>query len=454
MSKTKKSSKKGALAAKPRELSSPKGMRDIIGDEYYNFQGFFEKAQEICIYYGFKPIETPILEGEDIFTTSIGEGTDIVDKEMYTLRTKGGDHLAMRPEHTAPLVRAYIEHGMQNLPQPVMHYHYGPIFRYDKPQRGRYRQFYQFDADVLGSEKSIMDAMVIKMCISILQEAGAQNLSVDINSIGDKECRSSYVRELVSYYKKHLSSLSSIDRERLKTNPLRILDSKEEKTKEINEGAPDSVSFLCGNCKKHFKEVLEYLEEMGIQYNMNKNLVRGLSYYTRTVFEVIETPTPEGVGVSTASVGKDSENGGSISLAGGGRYDYLARQIGGKRDVPAVGFSIGVDRVVASLWYKKLAPRIIKKPKIYFIQLGTEAKLKSLNVIDILRKAHVPIAQSLSKDSLGSQLAIAEKLSIPYAIIFGVKEALENSVIVRDMASHSQETVRLNKLLEYLKEIK
>lgn len=424
---------------KTREVSAPKGMRDLMNEVYYNFQGFFDKAQEVAIYYGFKPIDTPILEHEDIFTTTIGEGTDIVDKEMYTLKTKGGDRLALRPEHTAPLMRAYIAEGMQNLPQPVLAYQYGPVFRHDKPQRGRYRQFYQFDLDSLGSDKSIMDAMVIKAGMTILEEAGAQNLSVDINSIGDKECRGAYVRELVNYYKKHLGSLPAIDRERLKTNPLRILDSKEEKTKEINERAPDSISFLCPSCKKHFKEVLEYLEEMGVQYNLNKNLVRGLSYYTRTVFEVYsESGNPEEP---------------PMQIASGGRYDYLARQLGSKKDVPAVGFSIGVDRIVEAPWYKKLSPRIIKKPKMYFIQLGSEAKLKSLNIIEILRKAHIPIAQSLSKDSLGSQLAIAEKLNIPYTIIFGVKEALENSVIVRNMANRSQDTVKLPKLLEYLKEL-
>lgn len=422
------------------DLSSPKGMRDLINEEYYNFQGFFEKAQEVAVYYGFKPIETPMLEHEEIFTSGIGEGTDIVDKEMYNLKTKGGDHLALRPEHTAPLMRAYIEHGMQNTPQPVMLYQYGPVFRHDKPQAGRYRQFWQFDLDSLGSEKSIMDAIVIKTAISILEEAGAENLSVDINSIGDKECRNGYIRELANYYKKHINHLPSIDRERLKTNPLRILDSKEEKTKEINENAPDSISFLCSPCKKHFKEVLEYLEEMNIPYNINKNLVRGLSYYTRTVFEIIEQD--------------GEEDGAPLALGGGGRYDYLARQIGGKKDVPAIGFSMGVDRIVGAKWYKKLSPRIIKKPKIYFIQLGSEAKLKSLNIIEILRKAHIPIAQSLSKDSLGSQLSIAEKLAIPYALIFGVKEALDNSVIVRNMKNRSQETVKLSKLLEYLKEIK
>ncbi|MFA6524164.1 MAG: histidine--tRNA ligase [Candidatus Paceibacterota bacterium] len=426
--------------SKTKDFSSPKGMRDIMNEEYYNFQGFFEKAQEVAVYYGFKPIETPMLEHEEVFTKGVGEGTDIIDKEMYTLKTKGGDHLALRPEHTAPLMRAYIQHGMQTMPQPVLFYQYGPSFRHDNPQRGRYRQLYQFDLDSLGSDKSIMDALVIKAGISILEEAGAENISIDINSIGDKECRGGYIKELTSYYRKHINDLPSIDRERLKTNPLRILDSKDPKTKEINENAPDSVSFLCPSCKKHFKEVLEYLEEMGIQYNINKNLVRGLSYYTRTVFEVIEE--------------KGSEDGTPLTIAGGGRYDYLAKQLGSKKDVPAVGFSVGVDRVVESSWYKKLSPRILKKPKIYFIQLGNEAKLKSLNIIEILRKAHVPIAQSLSKDSLGAQLAIAEKLSIPFALIFGQKEALDGTVIVRNMSNRSQETVKLSKLLEYLKEIK
>ncbi|MCM2339387.1 MAG: histidine--tRNA ligase [Burkholderiales bacterium] len=423
-----------------KNLASPKGMRDIINEDYYSFQGFFEKAQEVAVYYGFKPIETPILEDEQVFARGVGEGTDIVDKEMYSLKTKGGDHLALRPEHTAGLMRAYVEHGMQTLPQPVMFYKYGPNFRHDNPQRGRYRQFWQFDMDSLGSDKSIMDALIIKVGMSILEEAGAHNLSIDINSIGDKECRGAYIKELTNYYKKHLNVLPAVDRERLKTNPLRILDSKDPKTKEINENAPDSISFLCPSCKKHFKEVLEYLEEMNIPYNLNKNLVRGLSYYTRTVFEVIEE--------------NGGEDGSPLTIAGGGRYDYLARQLGSKKDVPAVGFSIGVDRIVDAPWYKKLSPRIIKKPKIYFIQLGSEAKLKSLNIIEILRKAHIPIAQSLSRDSLGSQLAIAEKLNIPFAIIFGVKEAIEDSVIVRDMSNRSQETVKLSKLLEYLKEIK
>ncbi len=421
-----------------KELASPKGMRDIIGDDYYKFQGFFEKAQEVAVYYGFKPIETPVLEHEETFTTAVGVGTDIVDKEMYTLKTKGGDHLAMRPEHTAGLMRAYIEHGMQSLPQPVLLYHSGPVFRHDKPQKGRYRQFYQFDVDALGSEKSIVDALVIKTIYTILEEAGAKNLFVTINSIGDKDSRPAYIRDLTNYYKKHLGDLPEVDRERLKTNPLRILDSKEPKTIEINQGAPDAVSYLSPSGKKHFKEVLEYLDQMEIPYQIDKMLVRGLSYYTHTVFEIIET----------------AEDGSKMTIAGGGRYDYLGKQLGGKKDIPAMGGSIGIDRIIEQPWFKDIAPRIMKKPKVYFIQIGIEAKLKSLNVIEILRKAHIPVMQSLSKDSLGAQLAVAEKSGTPYVMIFGQMEAVHDTVIVRNMDTRSQETVPISELASYIKHLK
>ena len=189
-------------------LQAPKGMHDVMFDEYYLYQGFFEKAQEVAVYYGFRPIETPLLEDEEVFTTSIGIGTDIVDKEMYSLKTKGGDNLALGPEYTAGVMRAYLEHGMGSQPQPLMLYSYGPLFRHDKPQRGRFRQFRQFNMEMIGSEKSVADAMIIKSTVSILEEAGAENLVVDINSMGDKESRSAYVKELTAYYRKQLRSLN------------------------------------------------------------------------------------------------------------------------------------------------------------------------------------------------------------------------------------------------------
>ncbi|MEK7128751.1 MAG: histidine--tRNA ligase [Patescibacteria group bacterium] len=437
---------------------APKGMRDIEGDEYYKYQGLFEKAQEVAIYYGFRPIELPILEKEEVFTAGVGAGTDIVDKEMYTTKTKGGNHLAMRPEGTAGIMRAYIEHGMQSLPQPVSLYYYGPFFRHDNPQRGRFREFRQFGVEMLGTSKSVADAIIIRTIITILEESGFKNPSVNINSIGDKECRPRYIKELSSYYRKYSDGLCLHCKERLKENPLRLLDCSNPKCAVLKERAPDSIAYLCGECKAHFKEVLEYLEEMHIPYNINKTLVRGLNYYTRTVFEIFEESP-------WIKEGEEQKNGGEkkepqkevampLALAGGGRYDYLGRTLGGKRDVPAVGGSIGVDRVVLSPLGKPLSPRIIKKPKICFIQLGFEAKLKSLTIIEILRKARIPITQSLSKDSLAAQLGTAEKLEVPYSIIFGQKEAMDGTAIVRNMQTRSQDTVEIGKLAEYLKELK
>ncbi len=451
---------------KKTSFTSPKGMRDIIDEEYYAYQGLFEKAQEVAIYYGFKPIETPILEKEDVFTASVGEGTDMIDKEMYTLKTKGGDHLAMRPEGTAGVMRSYIERGMQSLPQPVMLYYSGPFFRHENTQRGRFREFYQFGIEILGAEKSIADAIIIRTTVTILSDAGFENMILDINSIGDKECRPAYLRELVSYYKKHSDVICSNCKDRLRINPMRVLDCKNPKCSPLKESAPDSISYLCHDCKAHFKEVLEYLEEMGISYRINKNLVRGLSYYTRTVFEILEMPNDkkedkksakkeaEMVTASAEIPEVEQEILTPLVIAGGGRYDYLARALGSKKDVPSVGSSIGMDRIILSPNHKKLSPRILKKPKVYFIQLGFEAKLKSLSIIEILRKARIPTMQALSKDSITAQLGTAEHLAIPYVIIFGQKEALEGSVLVREMEKRSQESVKIEELAEYLKKIK
>lgn len=451
---------------KPQQgLGSPKGMRDIIGDEYYRYQGLFEKAQEIAVYYGFRPIETPILEHEELFVRGVGEHTDIVEKEMYALRTKGGDHLVMRPEGTAPSVRAYIEHGMHTIPQPVMLYYGGPFFRHENPQRGRLRELRQFGVEVLGTQKSIADALVIRTLLDILEEAGLKNLSIDINSMGDSDSRPGYVRALVNHYKKHVDALCPNCRERIKSNPLRLLDCKDERCAALKADAPDSVSFLSHAGKQHFKEVLEYLDSLNITYTINPTLVRGLDYYTHTVFEIIagneETERTEKKSDDTEETTdkKDLHDTPEKSMAGlaiasGGRYDNLAKLIGAKKSVPAVGGAIGLDRVLMMPGVKAPAPRIMKKPKVYFIQIGFEAKLKSLSVIEVLRKARIPIIQSLSKDSLSAQLAIAEKTGVPHVIIFGQKEALDQTVIVRNMENRSQDTVKLDKLSEYLKNIK
>lgn len=436
------------MSAKNKEtkdiLQAPRGMKDIIGEDFYKQQGFFEKAQEICEYYGFSPIQTSTMEHEEIFTKGVGEGTDIVDKEIYTLKTKGGDKLALRPEWTASVMRAYIEHGMQSQPQPVKLYSFGPTFRHDKPQKGRYREFNQFNIEALGSPQSIMDATTIKVALVILEEAGIKNVRVKINSIGDAESRKDYIKELTNYYKKFINKMGATDRNRMKTNPLRILDSKDEKLFEINMAAPQSVSSLNTTSKKHFKEVLEYLNEMNIDYELDHTLVRGLDYYTHTVFEFF---TEKKVSEDGSEVTKE------LALGGGGRYDGLAKTMGHKKPIPGVGCGLGVDRILEAS-EKPPVPKIKKKAKVYFIQLGTEAKMKSMNVIETLRCAKIPVSYSLSKDSLGSQLSNAEKLGVPYTIIFGQKEALDNCVIVRDMKNRSQKIIKIEKLADHLKKLK
>ncbi|NTV44520.1 MAG: histidine--tRNA ligase [Candidatus Yonathbacteria bacterium] len=426
-----------------KNLQTPKGMRDILGEEFYAYQGLFEKIQEVAVYYGFSPIQTPILEDEDVFARGVGEHTDIIEKEMYNIRTKGGDRLVMRPEGTAAIVRAYLEHGMGSLPQPVMLYNYGEFFRHENPQKGRMREFRQFGFEILGSEKSIADAIVIRTIVDALEEVGLDDLCVDINSIGDAESRAAYIRTLVNYYKKYVDSLCPHCKERLKTNPLRLLDCKDARCQEFKEEAPESLNHLSTSAKKHFKEVLEYLGSANITYRIDNTLVRGLDYYSHTVFEIKTTcPTEDGTGTV------------SLTVAAGGRYDGLGKLLGAKKPLPAVGGAIGIDRLLTTEGVKIPSPRILKKPKVYFIQLGFEARLKSLSVIEMLRKAHIPIAQSLSKDGLGAQLATAEKAGIPYTIIFGQKEAMDGTVIVRNMETRSQDTVKLEELPAYLKGMK
>lgn len=451
--------KKNQPSMKKEPPTSVKGMRDIIGDEYYAYDGFFEKASEVAMYYGFKPINTPILEKEELFTSGIGLDTDIVEKEMYNLKTKGGDHLVMRPEGTAPIMRAYIEHGMQAWSQPVMFYYKGPFFRHENPQKGRQREFHGFGLEILGTPKSIADATIIHTTMTILREAGLKNLTLDINSIGDKECRPKYVRELSNYYKKHLTGLCTDCKRRIKENPLRLLDCKNPKCIELKEGAPNSISHLCDICRTHFKEVLEYLEALQIPYRINNNLVRGIDYYTRTVFEIAEEADAmlrvnEALKESASEISTKEESLGSLTICGGGRYDYLARNLGSRKDVPAVGMSIGVERVFMTKGYQRQDPRIIKHPKVYFIQLGTHAKMRSLNIIEILRIAKVPLMQSLTKDSLSSQLSNAERMKIPFAIIFGEKESIDDTVIIRDMNTRSQDTVKISELAKFVKAMK
>lgn len=420
---------------KKNRFQSLPGMHDILPEDQKYFQKVYKSVDGIASFYSFQKIETPVLEDAEIFYKGTGLDTEIVEKQMYTFRTKGGDYVALRPEWTPPIVRSYIEHGMQSLPQPVKLWYYGPCFRYERPQSGRYRQFHQFGFEVLGENNPVIDGQIIQMSYDVLKEMHLKNLIIEINSIGDSECRPYFKKKLTNYLRTRRSSLCPKCQGRLKQNPLRILDCKEEKCQRIKIDAPQIVDHLCEGCHNHFKQVLEFLDEAAIPYSLNPYLVRGLDYYTKTVFEVFED-SPEG------------KNQGA--LMGGGRYDSLVKLLGG-RDTPACGVAGGVERIANVLKTKELKPTKTNEARIFLAQLGNLAKKKSLKLLEEFRRAKIMVAESISKDSLKAQLRTADKLGIKYVLIFGQKEALDEEILVRDMDTGTQETFKLKDVIAEMK---
>ncbi len=417
---------------RPR-FQSPTGMHDILPEDQKYLKVINNKIEEIAGFYGFAKIDTPFVEQAELFSKGLGFSTDVVQKQMYSFRTKGGDLLTLRPEGTAPVVRAYIENGMFNLPQPVKLFYFGPFFRYENPQAGRYRQFWQFGFEVLGEEGSVMDAQIVQIFYNILKELGLKNLIVEINSIGDSQCRPYYKKLLASYLRSREHLLCSDCRRRLKENPLRVLDCKEEECQPIKEQAPQTVDHLCEECHNHFKEVLEFLEEIELPYRLNPHLVRGLDYYTKTVFEIFE----EGESV--------------VALVGGGRYDSLVKLLGGA-ETPAVGAAAGVERIIQVMKERNIKLPKVVEPRIFLAQLGSLAKRKSLKLFEEFRRAKVPLAELLGRDSLKTQLNRADRLGAEYTLILGQKEALEDTIIMRNMQSGRQDTIKLGKIVEVVKE--
>ena len=440
--------------AKKQELyRTLKGVRDVFGEDYAMREHIIERCRAIAASYGFAPIATPHIERAELFTSTLGGTSDVVEKQMYTLKTRGGESVALRPEGTASIMRAYIEHGMHTWPQPVLLWYEGNFFRHESPQRGRLREFYQFGLEALGTDDAIADALIIYTMVLVLKDLGLEAAGAHINSLGCKECRQNWRKELSAYFRKHVYKLCKDCRRRLKENPLRILDCKEEACRELGTYAPQMVNHLCAACKTHFKEVIEYLDAVGVAYFLDHRLVRGLDYYSRTTFELfVEEETAEDAGKEDKKEDKnDAGQKAPHALGGGGRYDYLGETLG-SRSVPAVGGAFGVDRLMSLLKRRGVRPKPAhESPKVFFVQLGTAAKRKSLQFIEELRKAKIPAAQSLSKDSLRSQLRIADRLQASFALILGQKEAMDETIIVRDMESGAQETLPFAKSIEYLK---
>jgi histidyl-tRNA synthetase len=410
-------------------------MSDILPEDQLFYKKVYTVGEKIASFYGFKEISPPILESTELFEKGTGEATEIVEKQMYSLKTKGGDSLTLRPEFTPSLARAYIEHGMISLPQPVKLFSFGPVFRHERPQAGRYRQFYQFNLEVFGSKRPIIDVEIIYIYYNILQALGIKKLIIEINSIGDKECVGDYKKVLLKYLKKNEGSLCTDCKRRLKTNPLRIMDCKQDRCRQIVSGAPQIIDHLCKDCHGHFKKVLEFLDELGLPYNLNPCLVRGLDYYTRTVFEIIA----------------EDELGGQLgSLIGGGRYDNLIKLFS-RKSIPACGGAAGVERIISIMKDRSLYPSPNPEAKVFLAQLGDSAKIKSLKLMEDLRKAGILVAESLDKESLSTQLKNADRIKASYSLIIGEEEANRDMIIIRDMDNGRQTSVKIDKVAEELK---
>ncbi|OHA71202.1 MAG: histidine--tRNA ligase [Candidatus Wildermuthbacteria bacterium RIFCSPHIGHO2_02_FULL_49_9] len=428
------------MAKKPR-FQRPTGMRDILPEEQPYFEKIYRTVDEVARFYGFGKIDTPIVEDVELYERGTGQSTDIVEKQMYSFKTRGGDALALRPEFTPGIVRAYNEHGMLNLPQPVKLYACGPLFRYEHPQAGRYRQFHQVDFEVFGEESAAIDAQVIQIFYTVLKELKFGHLICEVNSIGDTACRPYYKKVLTNFLRPRQNSLCADCKRRTRENPLRVLDCKEEKCQRLKAQAPQILDHLCEQCKSHFKSLLEFLDEADLPYHLDPYLVRGLDYYTKTVFEIFS---------ETAVQEQKEEVISRSALVGGGRYDSLVRLLGGK-DVPATGAAAGVERIIAAMKERGFPPAEIPGPKVFLAQLGDLPKKRSLKLLEELRKAKIPIAESLGRDSLRTQLARADKLEVEYTLILGQREVLDGAIVIRKMDTGEQQTVKMAKVIDELR---
>ena len=423
-----------APRAKAKAPSLLRGMKDVLPKDQYFWYRIFDVSRSLARAYGFGYMEPPVLEEASLFVRSIGKGTDVVDKEMYVFEEKEGKKVCLRPELTASVARAYIDHGMHNVPQPVKFWYLGSMFRHDRPQAGRYRQFHQFNAEVLGERDPEIDAELIVMSYNFFRDLGIST-QVRINSIGTAEDRQRYIVELVGYLRSKRSYLSDESKKRITKNPLRVLDSKDEQDRAVVEEAPQIIDWLSDDSKTYFMKVLEYLDDLEVPYMLDSTLVRGLDYYSDTVFEFVE----------------DSDEGSSLSLGGGGRYDGLVEQLGG-RPTPGCGFAVGIERVISVM--RRTVPEDQRVDEamapIYFAQLGEQARRRALRIIEELRRADILVHHNLAKKSLKAQMELANKAKATHALILGQKEVLDGTIIIRDMDSGIQEIVDQKKVRQEL----
>ncbi len=404
-------------------IQRPKGTKDLLPNESYKWQIVEQKVKNVLESYNFKEIRVPVFEHTELFQRGVGETTDVVQKEMYTFDDKGGRSITLRPEGTAGVVRAYLENGMGSMPSPVKLWYNMGMYRYENVQKGRLREFHQIGAELIGSSSYLADVDVILMANNIFKALNIPNIKLTINSIGCPKCRSEYQKILKEFIGKNLNQYCDTCKTRFEKNPMRILDCKEKRCKELNIGAPMMIDYLCEECKEHFENVKLLLSASGVDYEIDSGIVRGLDYYTKTVFEFI-----------------DSNSG--LTVLGGGRYDGLVSEFGGQ-PTPAVGFATGVERIMEM--YNANNPEIADKtPELYILSLGINENKKAIEISEALRKENIIIEKDIFERSFKSQMKYADKIGAKNLLVIGENELNTNSGKVKNMQTGKEQEVSLN----------
>lgn len=412
----------------------PRGTNDILPEESYRWRALEEIIHQVCADYGYQEIRTPVFEHTELFARGVGETTDIVEKEMYTFMDRGERSLTLRPEGTAPTVRAFLEHKMYAQTQPTKMYYIGPMFRYGRPQAGRFRQFHQFGVEAFGSNDPALDGEVICLAMDFYSRLGLKNLTLLLNSVGCPSCRAKHKELLHQYLEPKKQELCTTCLGRFERNPLRIFDCKSQVCNQIVSGAPTIVASLCEHCAAHFEEVQQYLQAAGIKYQLAPDLVRGLDYYTNTAFEIIV----DGIGAQSA-------------IGGGGRYNGLVEQVGGPQ-VPGIGFGLGLERILLALEEQKVDLVQDVAPEVFVAVSGPVVKQAAFGLVAKLRGNNFKTDMDYLDRSMKAQLKYAGKNNYRFVIIIGEEELAQEQVAIKEMSTGEQHNVALNGVVSYLAE--
>lgn len=412
--------------------NGPRGTKDILPDTVGQWLYVEDKVREICGRYGYKEIRTPIFEHTELFLRGIGETTDVVEKEMYTFTDRGNRSITLRPENTAAAVRAYLQNKLYADAALTKLFYIGSMFRYDRPQAGRYREFHQFGVEALGGDNPAIDAEIIMLAVNFLKSLGLQELELSLNSVGCPKCRPIYRQRLQEFFRDKLEGLCDDCRSRYDRNPMRILDCKNEGCRKLSVGAPEITDCLCDECREHFAKVKGYLTAAGIAFKLDPRLVRGLDYYTKTAFEVQYAPL-----------------GAQSAVAGGGRYDGLIEEIGGN-PTPAVGFAVGIERVLLALEKQGLLPEAESADDVFVVALGAEAQMTAFKLLADFRNAGLSAAMDFAGRSMKAQMKQANKANARFVAILGEDEVKESVVMLKDMQTSEQQKIAIEEIVNKL----